>query len=97
MEQLSLFEQTEKTRTGRNTRLVERRNRILIARYYYWSEIKRRRFDDVLEILQEQEVFITERTIYEALKDNAYLDELMETKPTAEQLQEEYPSFNFTL
>ena len=36
--------------TSRRDRL-EKRNRIMTARYYYWTEIKRRRFDDVLRIL----------------------------------------------
>ena len=39
----------------RRSRLVARRNRSLIARFYYWTEIKRLRFDDVLEVLQEKE------------------------------------------
>lgn len=39
----------------RRSRLIERRNKCLIARFYYWTEIKRLRFDDVLDVLQEEE------------------------------------------
>ena len=48
--------------TSRRDRL-EKRNRIMTARYYYWTEIKRRRFDDVLRILSDNEFFVEERTI----------------------------------
>ena len=43
--------------TSRRDRL-EKRNRIMTARYYYWTEIKRRRFDDVLRILSDNEFFV---------------------------------------
>ena len=47
---------------------VYRRNRELIARYYYWTEIRRRRFDDVMRILSE-EFHVEDRTISNALLD----------------------------
>lgn len=52
--------------TSRRDRL-EKRNRIMTARYYYWTEIKRRRFDDVLRILSDNEFFVEERTISNTL------------------------------
>jgi len=63
---------------GRNTELIEARNRALVKRFYWWSEIKRRRYDDVLKILSTQEFFITEQTVYRILQANSHLlDELM--------------------
>ena len=46
---------------------LAKRNRTIAARYYYWTEIKRRRFDDVMKILSDYEFFCgrahhTERT-----------------------------------
>ena len=32
---------------GRNKNLIKKRNEALIRRYYYWTEVRRRRFDDV--------------------------------------------------
>ncbi len=46
---------------------LDRRNEIMTARYYYWTEIKRRRFDDVLKILADREFFIEERTVSNVL------------------------------
>lgn len=48
---------------------LAKRNRTIAARYYYWTEIKRRRFDDVMKILSDYEFFVGERTIQNALVD----------------------------
>ena len=48
---------------------VNKRNILLVTRYYYWSEIRRLRFDDVLEILSTREFFVESRTITNALLD----------------------------
>lgn len=42
---------------------IAKRNRLLTARYYYWTELERRRFDDVLKILADNEFFVEDRTI----------------------------------
>ena len=44
---------------GRNKNLVELRDQALLRRYYYWTEIKRLRFDDVYQIISESEFFIS--------------------------------------
>ena len=41
---------------GRNKNLIKKRNEALIRRYYYWTEVRRRRFDDVLKILSEERI-----------------------------------------
>lgn len=70
------------------------RNRVLIARYYYWTEIRRRRFDDVMRILSEQEFFVEDRTISNTLLDlNDYLNELYKEKKEAKELKKEFPSW----
>ena len=48
---------------------IRLRNRVMTARLYYWREIMRRRLDDVMIILAENEFFVDERTI-----NNAWLE-----------------------
>ena len=48
---------------------LDKRNRTLVARYYYWTEIKRRRFDDVVKILSDYEFFVEDRTISNTIVD----------------------------
>lgn len=65
------------SRKGRCHDLIILRDRKLVERWHYWTEIKRRRFDDVIQILREEEFFVGEQTIMQALKkQSAYLDEL---------------------
>lgn len=72
-----------------------RRNRELIARYYYWTEIRRRRFDDVMRILSE-EFHVEDRTISNALLDfGDYLDGLYKGKKDIRELKKEYPYRNW--
>lgn len=74
---------------------VYRRNRELIARYYYWTEIRRRRFDDVMRILSE-EFHVEDRTISNALLDfGDYLDGLYKGKKDIRELKKEYPYRNW--
>lgn len=71
---------------------VYKRNRELIARYYYWTEIRRRRFDDVMYILSE-EFHVEDRTISNALLDfGEYLNGLYKEKKDIRELRKEYPS-----
>ncbi|BDD07503.1 hypothetical protein [Aureibacter tunicatorum] len=72
---------------GRNSDLIERRNKALIQRFYYWTEVKRRRFDDTLKILSLDEFFISEYTIENIIKRNLfYLEDLIEKKPSIQRL-----------
>ena len=75
---------------------IHLRNRVLVARLYYWQEIMRRRTDDVMIILSENEFFVDERTIQNALVELAdYYTDLCRRHVTARQLQRKYPSFKF--
>ena len=55
---------------GRNKRLISLRDETLIRRYYYWTEIQRRRFDDALKILSEKEFFLSESRIMAIIRQN---------------------------
>lgn len=86
-----------RTATGKTSRQehVYKRNRELIARYYYWTEIRRRRFDDVMRILSE-EFHVEDRTISNALLDfGDYLDGLFKGKKDIRELKKEYPYRNW--
>lgn len=53
---------------GRNKNLIEKRNKALCRRYYYWTEVQRLRFDDVLKVLSQKEFFISEERIMAVLR-----------------------------
>lgn len=81
---------------SRRRELIDIRNRVLVARYYYWSELRRRRFDDVLNILSTREFFVCERTVTNTLNDlDAYLNELLKNKPGHREMEREYPSWGW--
>ena len=53
---------------GRDSKLIEARNRRLFERYFYWTEERRLRFDDALTILSKQEFFISEERIMNIIR-----------------------------
>lgn len=76
---------------------IDKRNRTLVARYYYWTEIRRRRFDDVMRILSDYEFFVEDRTISNTLVeyDELYTD-LMKNRYSGKKLSELFPGFDFS-
>lgn len=75
---------------------VTKRNRILTARYYYWTELRRRRFDDVLRILADDEFFVEERTVSNALiEQDAFYNTLIDDRTTKRQLRRMFPGFDW--
>lgn len=55
---------------GRNSELIQKRDLKLLQRYYYWTEVKRLRFDDALKILSEEEFFISVDRIMAIVRNN---------------------------
>jgi hypothetical protein len=81
--------------SGRRAR-VARRNHIMVARYYYWTEIRRRRFDDVMRILCDDEFFVEYRTVSNALLEHSdYLNSLYKKKVGLRFFRSEYPSWRW--
>ena len=66
---------------GRNKDLISRRDEKLLRRYYYWTEVQRRRFDDALRILSEEEFFISEARIMAIIRRNCDKLDDIEVKP----------------
>ena len=74
----------------------EARRRLMAARFYYWTEVRRRRFDDVMHILSEHEFFVDERSIMDVLRGvSHYLSDLHTRRETAAALRRAYPSWNW--
>ena len=63
---------------GRNKELINERDRKLFERFYYWSEVKRLRFDDTIRKLSTEEFFLAEATtlriVRRMLTDGATVD-----------------------
>ena len=75
---------------------INKRNILLSARFYYWTEIKRKRFDDVLHILADAEFFIDPRTVSNILVEkDEYLTELIRNKTSRRRLKNEFPGFDW--
>lgn len=75
---------------------LDRRNRIMTARYYYWTELKRRRFDDVVKILADREFFIDERTVSNVLVETQdYFNSLLREEADVRGLRRLYPGFDW--
>ena len=86
---------TVKQNKSRGERLMIR-NRMVAARFFYWSEIKRRRFDDCFAILENDEFFIDFQTIKLVISSQQlYFDELRVTVNVAAVLRKQFPSWNW--
>lgn len=53
---------------GRNKQLIDERDKKLFERFYYWSEVQRLRFDDVIRKLSTEEFFLCEATTLRIIK-----------------------------
>ena len=74
---------------------TERRNSALISRYYYLSEIKRLRFDDVTSRLAAT-FFLSEGYIMTLLGQSAAdFAAICNSRPTRESLRAEWPEFDW--
>lgn len=90
--QLNLFTKLNLSRKQR----IARRNRIMIARLYYWHDLMRIRLDDVLTILSENEFFVEERTISNAWKEQSdFYETLRHNQATSKQLQKLFPNWKW--
>lgn len=56
-----------KSLRGRSQQLIHKRDEKLMIRYFYHTEVKRLRFDDVLEVMSNEEFFIEPQTLINRL------------------------------
>jgi hypothetical protein len=62
--------------------LTYARHKHVAERYQYWTDVKRRREDDVIAILKYKECFLEEKVIYSIIKGfqpNSELDKLLKS------------------
>lgn len=79
---------------GRSER-IERRNKVLVARWYYWTECKRLRTDDAISLLCD-EFFVEARTVTNVLlQGDEYFKQLLKEKPNKMGLKKIHNSFNW--
>lgn len=53
---------------GRNKELISSRDLKMFERYYYWTEIRRLRFDDTIRKLSEEEFFVSESRVMQIIR-----------------------------
>lgn len=76
---------------------VCKRNITMTARYYYWTELKRRRFDDTIRILADREFFVEDRTVTNALMEHdSFFRELADKGTDTRTLREMFPGWDWS-
>ncbi|MCX7100084.1 MAG: hypothetical protein NTX38_00950 [Methylobacter sp.] len=79
-----------------NTQYTTSRNQALITRYYYLSEMKRLRFDDVVARLSNT-FFVSESYVMKILGDSdAQFQVLVAEHPTRESLRVKWPEWEWS-
>ena len=65
---------------GRSKDLIARRDAKLAERWHYWTEVKRRRIDDVMQILSTEEFFLSQQRIMVIIKEQSELLDKLNNK-----------------
>ena len=79
------------SRKGRSEELHAKRNEALVERYYYYLIFGDKRYNIILDILQN-EFHIASYTIHERISENrTILDELRGKKPELSYFKKKYP------
>ena len=77
----NIVKSDSKTRRGRSDELVKKRNELLIHRYYYYSKIELKQYENVLSEL-EKEFFLAPITIVKIVHTNIeMLKNINKSKP----------------
>lgn len=53
---------------ARAKELIEKRNKKMLERWYFWNEVRRLRADDALKVLSEEEFFISEFRVWQIIR-----------------------------
>lgn len=72
---------------GRSKQLIDARDMKMFERYYYWTEIRRLRFDDTITKLSKEEFFISEGRVMQIVR------KMIQMGATVEGRQIEKPMF----
>lgn len=80
-------------RKGRSEALINKRNELLVCRYYFLVKIADYKYPKALAKLEE-EIFLTQRTIIDTIQRNhALLKELHHTRPDVKYFKNKFPFF----
>lgn len=80
---------------GRSEQLIERRNELLICRYYYYMAIHNKRYDWTLQTL-EGELFLSQRRIIDVMEqERAQLTKLRKEHPDTGYFKRKFPFFSW--
>jgi|SRR5690625_211960 len=81
---------------GRSSRLINKRNNELAARFYFYNSIVGLQTDRCLKLLEE-EFYISKATVYDNLLKVNHIVELLKVRQiNVSQLQKWYPYLNWT-
>ena len=87
----------QKSRKGRSEELLERRNEVILYRYYYYVKIKRMRYEDIITVLGK-EFFLAERTTVDLLmKSSDELSNIYKKQANENELQKLFPFLNWKI
>lgn len=76
---------------GRDPILVEKRNRLIMYRYYWYVKVKRKNYPDTLECLQD-EFFLSSIQLVRIVQSNSgVLSQLRASLPDSQFFRKEYP------
>lgn len=82
-------------RRGRSSILVQKRNELLLLRYYFYGNFTELRYKAVLKRLRE-EFFISEARILDIIsKNHTVLKNIKEKDISLTELRKEYPHFSW--
>lgn len=86
--------QLKKTNKGRSQKLIADRDRALIWRYYYYSEVKRLRYDDIISELSN-DFFISEHTVLARLVYRGEeIQQLITKRPSLQDIDQQNARFD---
>jgi len=88
-----------KSKKGRSGDLIKMRNYTLINMYYYYTEIKRLRYDYTIEALS-RDFFISERTVQNVMKqpeNNKLLSSIYAKRPSISLIIKECSPFHIEI
>lgn len=81
-------------RKGRSETLKAKQNELIVCRYYYHIKIAAMQYEATLQKLENEEIFLSQRTITDILNANSnLLRNLHNTKPDLKYFRNKYPHF----
>jgi len=82
-------------RRGRSSILVQKRNELLLLRYYFYGNFTDKRYSAIMSTLSA-EFFLSESRVYTIVNENTQLlHEIIDAKPTLAKIRAKFPHINW--